>query len=266
VETERLNRQLIPIGEMIRMIERLRGENGCPWDRDQTPESMAVYLVEEIYELMEAIASGDPDAVCDELGDVAFHVLFIAYMFQQQGAFDIGEVARRNREKMVRRHPHVFGNDKILHADAVKAQWHRIKASERKDDRLGSVLDSVPRKTPALVRAFSVSDRAARTGFDWEDVWGVMEKVEEELKELEAALKAGEPDSAALELGDVLFTLVNVARLAGLHPEAALTQSILKFEKRFRQMEQAASRDGKPIGSVPQPEKETYWAAAKKMD
>jgi MazG family protein len=224
---------------------------------------MLVYLTEEIYELIEAVESGHSDDVCEELGDVWFHILFLAYMYQQAEAFDIGDVARRITEKMIRRHPHVFGDGDIDDADAVRAQWHQIKKGEKKRDQTASVLDSVPRKLPALLRAYRVSERAARTGFDWDDVWGVIEKVEEELGELKAALSEGSQAKAVMEFGDVLFTLANVARLARMHPEPALTQSINKFEKRFRHMEQAIGKDGKTLEAVPQNEKEVYWEKAK---
>ena len=260
---EKIDRNLRDIGMLIRLIEKLRGDDGCPWDRKQTPDSMLVYLTEEIYELVEAVESGRSDDICEELGDIWFHVLFIACMYKERGDFNIGDVARRNTEKMIRRHPHVFADSAVDDADAVRVQWHKIKKGEKKRTKTGSVLDSVPKKTPALLRAYRVSARAAGTGFDWEDVWGVIEKVEEELSELKAALTAENREEVALEFGDVLFTLANVARLARIHPEPALTQSINKFEKRFRHMEQAIEKDGKVLESVPRNEKEIYWKTAK---
>ncbi len=258
-----IDRDLSDIGMLIRVIETLRGENGCPWDRKQTPQSMLVYLTEEVYELVDAVETGSPGDVCEELGDVWFHMLFLARMFQEQEAFSIADMARRITEKMIRRHPHVFAERAIDDADAVRVQWHKIKKEEKTHDPSASVLDSIPPKMPALLRAYRVSERAAGTGFDWEDVWGVIEKVEEELAELKTALSEGSREKAALELGDVLFTLANVARLARMHPETALTQSINKFEKRFRHMEQAIGKDGKALEAVPQNEKEVYWEKAK---
>ncbi len=262
-EDKTIDPQLSEIGKLIRVIEKLRGKNGCPWDRKQTPRSMLVYLTEEIYELIDAVESGKPDDVCEELGDVWFHILFLAYMFHEEKAFDLGDVARRIREKMIRRHPHVFADGAIDDPEAVRVQWHEIKRGERTPDKSRSILDSVPRKMPALLRAYRISERAARTGFDWKDVWGVIEKVEEELAELKAALLEGDRAKGAMEFGDVLFTLANVARLARIHPEPALTQSINKFEKRFRHMEQAIGIDGKALEAVPQSEKEIYWEKAK---
>jgi tetrapyrrole methylase family protein / MazG family protein len=260
---KKIDRDLIDIGVLIRLIEKLRGDGGCPWDRKQTPDSLLVYLTEEIYELVEAVESGKSDDVCEELGDIWFHVLFIACMYKERGDFNIGDVARRNTEKMIRRHPHVFADSAVDDVDAVKVQWHQIKAEEKKHKKISSVLDSVPKKTPALLRAYRISERAAGTGFDWEDVWGVIEKVEEELSELKEALTEESLEKVALEFGDVLFTLANVARLARIHPEPALTKSINKFEKRFRHMEQAIDKDGKMLESVPRNEKEIYWETAK---
>ena len=264
MEEQQLEQHITRIGELIRLVETLRGENGCPWDKKQTPQTIAMHLIEEIYELLDAIESGGPEDICEELGDVWFHILFIASIFQESGHFNIGDVVHRNAEKMIRRHPHVFGEGKIDSADDVIAQWHKIKEKEKKDPKSTSLLDSIPKKTPALIRAYRVSERAAGTGFDWQDVWGVMEKVDEELSELKSALKKDNREKAALEFGDVLFTLVNVARFARFHPESALTRSINKFEKRFRCMEQAVLEQKKHLDSIPQVEKEKYWEAAKK--
>ena len=259
-----INNRLSNIDTLIRLIETLRGETGCPWDRRQTPRSMANYLVEEMYELIEAIESDNPEDVCEELGDVWFHVMFIAQLYKEMGHFEIGEVAQRISDKMIRRHPHVFGETTVEDAEEVKTRWQEIKAKEKKNRTQSSILDSVPQKTPPLMRAYRLSARAAGTGFDWDDVWGVVDKVEEELSELKDALKGDSREKIALELGDLLFTLVNVARFAKIHPDSALTGSIKKFEDRFRYMEQAAAKDEKQFEAVPQSEKEVFWEAAKK--
>jgi len=253
------------IDTLIRLIETLRGETGCPWDQRQTPETMANYLVEEMYELIEAIESDNPDDVCEELGDVWFHVLFIAQIYKELGHFEVGEVAQRITDKMTRRHPHVFGNTTVETTDEVKTRWQEIKAKEKKNRKHSSILDSVPKKAPPLMRAYRISARAAGAGFDWNDVWGVITKVEEELSELKTALRGESQEKIALELGDILFTLVNVARFAKIHPDSALTGSIKKFENRFRHMEQAIAEEKKRLEAVPQEEKENYWEAAKKM-
>ena len=254
---------------LIKLIERLRGKNGCPWDKKQTPQTMSVYLLEEIYELVDAIESGNPDDVCEELGDVLFQIFFIARLFQEMGHFDIEDVVRLNTEKMIRRHPHVFGDERVESAHEVKKLWHDIKIKEKNHSQKKSILDSVPVKLPALMRAYRISDRAAGTGFDWDDISGVMKKVEEEWSEFKTELmrknQAGKNhDSLAMEFGDILFTLVNVARFAYIHPETALTASVKKFEKRFKHMEKAVSEDGKSIESLSKDEMNILWEEAKR--
>lgn len=256
---------------LIELIERLRGKNGCPWDRKQTPQTMAVYLIEETYELIDAIESGNPNNVCEELGDVLFQIFFIAGLFQEMGHFDIKDVVRLNIEKMIRRHPHVFGSDKAESAHEVKKLWHNVKLKEKNHSQKESILDSVPVNLPALMRAYSISDRAAAAGFDWDDISGVMKKVKEEWSEFKTELtrkNQAEENQAdlAMEFGDILFTLVNVARFAYIHPETALSSSIKKFEKRFKHMEKAASEDGKSVKSLSRDEMNKLWEEAKKND
>lgn len=265
MDDKQVKDRLSKIDALIRLVETLRGENGCPWDRRQTPRSMANYLIEEIYELIEAIESETPDDVCEELGDVWFHIMFIVQLYQEMGYFNVAEVAHRISDKMIRRHPHVFGDTTVENADEVKSRWQEIKAGEKKNRKGESILDSVPKKGPPMMRAYRISSRAADVGFDWDDVWGVIEKVEEELSELKKALKGKSQDKIALELGDLLFTLVNVARFAKVHPDSALSGSIKKFENRFRHMEQTLSKEGRRLETVPPDEKEAYWEAAKKL-
>lgn len=262
-----------PIQQLDKIIESLRDENGCPWDKKQTPESIGIYLIEEAHELLEAIESGDPRDICEELGDVLFQVLFTAKFFEEKGQFSIETAARKSAEKMIRRHPHVFGDVTITETEEVRQQWHEIKKQEKNGRTLKiSVLDSVPRNMPALMRAYRISERAARTGFDWDDIAGVMDKVEEEWSELKSEIgKNGagteQPDNhqerIALEFGDVLFTLVNVARFARIHPEAALVRSTRKFEHRFHHLERTAVQSGRDIDAVPRDEKEQLWVQAK---
>ena len=253
---------------IIDLIETLRGENGCPWDKKQTPQTILAYLLEEAYELMDAVESGDPAEVCGELGDVLFHILFLVSLFRERGHFDIKDVVDQNIKKMIHRHPHVFGNDNVNNADEVRKRWYTIKIKEKNASPVTSVLDAIPSNLPALMRAYRISDRAARTGFDWEDISGVMKKVEEEWSELKTALKLKKqsPEDhtrVALEFGDILFTLVNVARFANIHPETALRDSTKKFERRFRFMEERISRGQKDIRSVSQEEKDVLWGQAK---
>lgn len=254
------------------LIETLRGEKGCPWDRKQTPQSMTLYLTEEVYELADAVESEDPDQICEELGDVLFQLLFIAKLFEEKGLFDIEDAAARIREKMIRRHPHVFGEATVKDAEDVRNRWHQIKRKEKNNSSRESLLDSIPPKQPALMRAFRISERAARTGFDWDDIAGVMEKTEEEWAEFRAEVAKqqdrgdadeGNTGDIALEFGDILFTLVNVARFARIHPETSLAAATRKFEDRFRHMEKMAAESGRSIDEVPRAEKERMWEKAK---
>ena len=256
------------IESIIELIDALRGKDGCPWDKKQTPQTISVYLVEEVYELVDAIESGDHNSVCEELGDVLFHILFLVSLFRDMKRFDFESVVDLNVKKMTRRHPHVFGKDRVGSADEVRERWHKIKMKEKNNMTIDSVLESVPSKLPALMRAYRISERAAKTGFDWNDIFGVLKKVEEELTELKTVLKkedrtSNDADILALEFGDILFTLVNVARFANIHPEIALKRSINKFEKRFKYMENRISNNGKNIESTSQEEMDVLWEEAK---
>ena len=264
------------ISALIRLIERLRGENGCPWDRKQTPRTLVVYLIEEVYELVDAIESKSPEDVCEELGDVLFQILFIAHLYQEAGHFDLQDAARRNTRKMIRRHPHVFGQETATTSEEARQRWHTIKMTEKNHVENAGLLDSVPSGLPALIRAYRISERAARAGFDWKTISGVMEKVEEEWAEFKSEVdkipQSGlQQDSKAheklsLEFGDVLFTLVNVARFAKLHPETSLADSTRKFEKRFRHMEQAIAQNSRQLDSVSYTELNNLWEKAKKAE
>lgn len=261
------------IKRVMDIIARLRAENGCPWDRKQTPKSMIVYLIEESHELLEAINAGNTDDIREELGDVLFLVLFIAHLYAETGEPTLESAAETAAVKMIRRHPHVFGDARADNPEAVKAQWQQIKKTEKPARNDQSILDAVPAGLPALMRAYRISERAARAGFDWDDIAGVMDKVEEEWGELKTALKerSRRPDDAsrhedvALEFGDILFTLTNVARFAKIHPETALSGSTRKFEARFRHMEQMAAESGRSIETVPRNELEEMWGAAKSV-
>ena len=225
---------------------------------------MAIYLLEEVYELVDAIESGNPDDICEELGDVLFHIFFVAKLFEEMGHFDAGDVAGLITEKMIRRHPHVFGSENAENAGEVRKRWHTIKMNEKSHLNNGSVLDSIPGGLPALMRAYRISERAARTGFDWDNIEGVLHKVEEEWSEFQCALNAKNKTDISVEFGDILFTLVNVARFAAIHPETALKDSIKKFETRFRQMEKNLAESGRNIDSVSRNELDALWEEVKK--
>jgi MazG family protein len=256
------------INELINLIETLRGKNGCPWDQKQTPRSMSIFLIEEMYELVEAIVRKDIHHVCEELGDVLFHILFITNIYKEKGKFDLKEVIGMVIEKMLRRHPHVFGNAKVENVEDVKKQWHHIKQTEKNDASSTSALSSIPKGLPALIRAFQVSERAAQIGFDWDDISGVMAKAEEEWEEFKNEVgsdseKETNRRKKSMEFGDVLFTLMNVARFAGIHPETALSDATNKFEKRFKFMEAEISKEGKHIDNCTQIEMNHLWEKAK---
>jgi len=257
--------------DLIALIETLRGEKGCPWDRQQTPASMILYLIEEAYELYGAIESDRPDAVKEELGDVLFQVLFIARLYEEMNQFNIQDVADSSVEKMTRRHPHVFKKKSIESAEDVKKQWDRLKREEKSAHEYGSILDSIPQKMPALMRAYRMSERAARSGFDWTDISGVIDKVKEEWHEFLTALDEKDHNEnhlehVALEFGDILFTLVNVARFADIHPEAALTKAVSKFENRFKQMEDLIRKKGKTLDSASFEELNLLWEKVKRKN
>lgn len=262
MEKLKANRDFSGIGPLFELVKALRGEDGCPWDRKQTPQTMVRYLVEEVYELLDAVESGDFENIREELGDVLFLIVFLVRLFEEQGRFGLEGVVEGSSQKMIRRHPHVFGNDRVSSADEVKQRWHEIKKTE-KHPGIVSVLDAVPSRLPALLRASQISERAARSGFDWDDVSGVIHKVEEEWNELKAELNGPPSDKVSEEYGDVLFALVNVARFANVHPETALSGAIRKFEKRFKYLEKQVSESGKPMASFTAGQLDQLWEAAK---
>ena len=256
------------IERLVSLIETLRGENGCPWDKKQTPETMARYLIEEIYELVDAIVSKNAEDVCEEAGDVLFQLLFVVHLFREAGHFDLQDVIDRNLQKMIHRHPHVFGDVEAMTPEMVSENWQKIKLAEKGDNGRQSVLDSVPQSMPALLRAAMVSERAAKTGFDWDNISGVMAKTMEEWGEFSKEVEhlecaADSTEKAAMEFGDILFSMVNVARFAHIHPELALLQSIQKFEKRFSYMEDRATESGRAIDGLTFEEMHHLWDEAK---
>jgi tetrapyrrole methylase family protein/MazG family protein len=236
---------------------------------------MTPYAIEEVFEMVDAIHAGRSDAVCEELGDALFHLIFIIQCYAEQGQFTLEDVINGITTKMVRRHPHVFSSAEADTQEKIRQQWHEIKQGEHHQDTSLSILDSIPTGLPALLRAYRISERAARAGFDWYDVQGVMEKAEEEWDEFKKevarkpssseALSPNANDKQALELGDMFFTLINVARLSGLHPETVLSQSTQKFERRFRCMEDMINDAGDQMGSISRQEWDRLWEAAKEQ-
>ncbi len=250
---------------LITLVKILRGDQGCPWDREQTPEQIKTYLLEEAYEVLEALESGNSEDVCAELGDLLFHILFLARIFEESGDFNISDVVETIGKKMIRRHPHVFGQAHVSGSDEVRDRWHEIKIAEATDNHTApkSFLDSIPQKLPALMRAYRISERAAKLGFDWPDVDGVLKKLEEELAEFKAALKRENSEKSGEVLGDLLFTAVNLGRFMRVHPEAALTRTVSKFIKRFHAVEQLLREQGRTLESVSPDEMDAIWEQGK---
>ena len=252
------------IEKLLEVMARLRDpENGCPWDREQDFSTIAPYTIEEAYEVADAIDREDWPELRDELGDLLFQVVFYARMGEEAGHFDFEGIAAAISEKMVRRHPHVFGTADERETGHEPGSWARIKAAERakRDDR--SALAGVARALPALMRAQKLGKRASGVGFDWPDSDGVSDKIREELGELDAALDGGAHEQVEEELGDLLFAMVNLARHVGVDAETALANANIKFERRFRDMEQAVGARGAALEEMALDSLESEWQASK---
>lgn len=247
---------------LIEIMARLRAPDGCPWDREQTQTSLKPFLIEEAYEVLEALESTDRSHLVEELGDLLFQVIFHTQIAGELGEFTMADVLARLIDKMVSRHPHVFGEASVTTAQEALSQWEQLKRREAAAaGQRRSVLDGVPRALPALLRAQRLQSKASRVGFDWPDAGAAWAKVEEELRETTAVLADG--TRFAEELGDLLFALVNVARLSGLDAEEALGRASEKFRRRFAEMEGALHAQGKSVEGVSPQELERSWEAAK---
>jgi tetrapyrrole methylase family protein / MazG family protein len=246
------------VAALVDVVRRLRSPEGCPWDREQTLGSLRATMLEEAYEVLEAIDEQSMPKLREELGDVLLQVVMQSVIAEEIGAFTLGEVADAVRDKLVRRHPHVFGSTVVSGADEVLRNWEALKAKEYGRE---SALDGVQRSLPALQWAWSLQRRAANVGFDWRDVEGAPEKVREEIEEFH---EASTVEAREAEFGDLLFTMVNVARKLGINAEDALRGTTGRFEARFRMMEQAARVDGRALRDLPIEELDRYWEAAKR--
>jgi tetrapyrrole methylase family protein/MazG family protein len=252
--------------ELVHIMARLRGPGGCPWDREQTHQSLVRYLVEETGEFLDALEDGDDTGMVDELGDLLLQIVFHARIAEEEGRFDIQRVARSECEKMLRRHPHVFGDAKADHPDQVVDQWEKIKQTEKGKEDRKSVLDGVPRHLPALHRAQKILDKADKVGFRWPSLDGALAKVEEEWAELREALEADDQDAVGEELADMIFTLVNVGRMAGVRSEESMHAGLRKFEQRFRRLELLVAADGKGTDDCSPEELGEYWQRARELE
>src|SRR5271166_572654 len=278
--------------KLVAVMARLRAPGGCPWDREQTHATLRTYLIEEAYEVLDALDSTDDTKFAEELGDLLLQVLFHAQIAHEEGRFDITTVIREIYEKMIRRHPHVFGNAKANSAAEVVRNWEQIKKEERAKSGAAtnqkspeSLLDGVPRTMPALLEAFQLTSKAARIGFDWHNLDGIFAKLQEETHELQSALvECGggslDPPAVAVlsstsstqsqriesELGDLLFVAVNLARFLKVDPEIALKKTSAKFSRRFRTMERLARQQGTTLAKIPRPQMESLWDQAKLLE
>ncbi|MHB1043321.1 MAG: bifunctional methyltransferase/pyrophosphohydrolase YabN [Eubacteriales bacterium] len=256
-----------PLDPLVGILARLRSENGCPWDREQTHSTLKRYLLEETYEVLEAITGGNMYKLCEELGDLLLQIVFHAQIAAENGHFDANGIIAGISEKLIRRHPHIYGTTTVKDSNDVRVKWEEIKARERKEEGVKkSFLAGVPMSLPALIRAARVQEKAAQAGFDWPDYHGALDKTKEEINELEAAVASGNQPAIENEAGDLLFSAVNLARLLGIEPEAALTGTTCKFLRRFAFVEQSARAAGRDILQCNLVELDAWWEEAKKRE
>jgi nucleoside triphosphate diphosphatase len=261
------------INELLSIMKTLRDPDlGCPWDKKQTVDSIAPYTLEEVYEVLDSLENKDMDALCNELGDLLFHIVFYAEMASEQGDFNFNDVVERVTAKLKRRHPHVFADKQLKTTEELSISWEAIKRQERKEkaeqaDVKMHILDDIGSNMPAVMRAEKLQLRAASVGFDWEDSEPVMAKIEEELLELKTELYgSAQAERLSEEMGDLLFSCINLARHIKVEPELALRQANRKFEQRFRFIEEQLSEQGLALQDASLEQMEAYWQAAKNKD
>ena len=254
--------------DLVAIMARLRGSAGCPWDKKQSFATIKDYFLEEVYEAQEALGREDYAGLCEELGDVLFEVVFLARLAQEAGHFGIDDCLASINEKLIRRHPHVFGTETVATAEEVPGRWMALKAAEAKRRAAPqSILDGVPKSLPALLQALRISERAVAVGFEWEKLEDVFAKLEEEIGELKAAIAASE-GRARLEdeLGDVLFTVVNIGRTLGLSPHDALLATLSKFRRRFAYLERRIAESGIELAEAGLARMDAFWQEAKGLE
>jgi tetrapyrrole methylase family protein/MazG family protein len=246
--------------ELVRVLDALRGEKGCPWDKEQDEKSIANYFLEEVYEAVDAIYANDPRSLEEELGDVLMEVVFLARIFKEKDEFLISEVLDGINRKMIHRHPHVFSEKRVETSEEVKDEWCQQKKEEKERQ---SVLDGMASSLPSLLEAFQLGLRVSQVGFDWDNPLGALQKVKEEISELEEALKTKEDDEVFKEVGDLFFAMSNVSRHLGINPEIALRQANKKFMDRFRFIEKKLEKKGKTLVQSSLEEMDKIWDEAK---
>ncbi len=249
--------------KLVEIMETLRGENGCPWDKAQKREDLKTYLVEETYEVIDAIDSKSDEKLKEELGDLLLQIVFHAEISKEEGKFDIEDVSESINEKLIRRHPHVFGDTKAKTPDVVLRNWEKIKKKEKEGK---STFDGVPKILPALLKSYRLQEKASRVGFDWEESIEVEKKIKEEWKELKNAIKTKDKEKIKEELGDLLFAIVNFSRFLKLDPEDTLQMANEKFVKRFKKMEEKARKRGEELHGMTLSEMDSLWEEAKKEE
>ena len=254
--------KLEAFGRLLDVLDRLRKE--CPWDKKQTNESLRPNTIEEVFELCDALIKNDKQNICKELGDVIMHVMFYAKIGEEMGDFDIADVCNKEADKLIFRHPHVYGEATANSAQEVLESWEQIKLKEKDGNK--SVLSGVPDALPSLIKAYRIQEKARNVGFDWEDKQDVWAKVHEELAELEAELERGDKEKSTHEMGDFLFSVINAARLYKLNPDNALEHTNQKFIRRFNYIEEHSIKAGKPLKEMTLAEMDELWNEAKKQE
>lgn len=256
-----------PIEELVAIMEKLRSPEGCPWDREQTHASVRRCIIEEVYEFTEAIDQEDPGKMKEELGDVLFQIIFHCQLAKEKGLFDLNDVIEMVSEKMIRRHPHVFGevDRKLDTAEEVLTQWDEIKKTEEQHKHRKSILDGIPKHLPSLMRAYKAQKKVAKVGFDWERAEHVVEKIEEELLETKQALEAHDLDNLQEELGDLFFAVSNLARFMKFDPEVVSHSGVNKFIDRFQRIEQALEAQGRALQDCSLADLDQIWNDIKKQ-
>ncbi len=251
---------------LAEVMDRLRGEDGCPWDRKQTFETLKTFLIEEVYEVLEAIDKGSPKGLKEELGDLLMHIFFLAQIAKEKGQFDIYDVGRSAVTKMINRHPHVFGDGKASTPEEVELNWSDLKRREKGKSEATSLLDDIPLHLPALLRAYRLTQRASHVGFDWKHVEDLFEKIQEELREFRDVVGDGDQERIEAEFGDLLFTLANVGRFIGINPEDALRKTNSKFVARFQYVEEILSKRKRSLKEASLEEMDRIWEEAKGLE